>query len=199
MWAPDYPMGIPERLVDPYRRLTPEPDAVEQGHDTQAPVAPNVADDPAFRDWWDRSGNPGTTPAMARVKGALYETDVRGFLPQIRVRTAVTQRADHPAVGVGPGRHLAEHIAGAKYVELPGPDIIYWVADTGPVLDEIEEFLTGIRGGSGAERVLAAVCSPTSSVPQTGPVSLEVDAGGTCSTATIKVSVPTSNASGVVR
>lgn len=67
------------------------------------------------------------------------------------------QRADHPAVGVGPGRHLAEHIAGAKYVELPGPDIIYWVADTGPVLDEIEEFLTGIRGGFGAERVLASV------------------------------------------
>ena len=81
MWAPDYPMGIPERLVDSYRRLTPGPDAVEQGQDTLALFAPNVADDPAFRAWWDRSGNPGTTLAMARVKGALYEADVRGFLP----------------------------------------------------------------------------------------------------------------------
>jgi hypothetical protein len=60
--------------------LTPESDAVEQGHDTLALFAPNVADDPAFRAWWDRSDNPGTTPAMARVQGALYETGVRGFL-----------------------------------------------------------------------------------------------------------------------
>jgi class 3 adenylate cyclase len=34
---------------------------------------------------------------------------------------------------------------------------MYWVGDTGPMLDEIEEFVTGVRGGSGTERVLATV------------------------------------------
>jgi class 3 adenylate cyclase len=156
MWAPDYPWGIPESQVDAYRRLTSEPDAVEQGFDTLALVAPSVANDPAFRAWWDRSGNLGETPAMARAQGALYDTDVRHFLPQIRVPTLIMQRADN-AFGVGHGLYLAEHIAGAKYVELSGADLPYWVGDTGPMLDEIEEFLTGVRGGSGTERVLATV------------------------------------------
>ena len=44
-----------------------------------------------------------------------------------------------------------------RYVELPGADSVYWVGDTGPMLDEIEEFVTGSRGGTGAERVLATV------------------------------------------
>jgi class 3 adenylate cyclase/pimeloyl-ACP methyl ester carboxylesterase len=157
MWAPDYPVGIPQRQADLNRRLTPEPDAVEQGHDLLARVAPSVAHDPAFRAWWDRSGNLGATPAMARAnQETFYETDVRHCLPLIRVPTLIIQRADVFA-GVGHGRHLAEHIPGAKYVELPGADVPYWVGDTGPMLDEIEEFITGVRGGSGTERVLATV------------------------------------------
>jgi class 3 adenylate cyclase len=67
------------------------------------------------------------------------------------------QRADLSGWGVGHGRYLAEHIADARYVELPGPDLVHWVGDSGPMLDEMEEFLTGVRGGSGAERVLATV------------------------------------------
>ena len=61
------------------------------------------------------------------------------------------------AIDVEHGRYLARHIPGSRYVELPGGDILYWVGDTGPMLDEIEEFLTGTRGGSGSERVLATV------------------------------------------
>ena len=52
---------------------------------------------------------------------------------------------------------MAGHIADTKHVELPGADLLYWVGDTGEMLDEIEEFLTGVRGGSGVERVLATV------------------------------------------
>ncbi len=157
MWAPDYPDGVSGSLVDSYLRFGAEPDAVEQGHDALAVAAPSVADDPAFRAWWDRSGNLGMTPAMARVGWAtLVETDVRYLLPEIRVPTLIIQRADI-AVGAERGRYLAEHIRGAKYVELPGADIVYWVGDTGPMLDEIEEFVTGVRGVSGVERILATV------------------------------------------
>lgn len=160
MWAPDYPDGIPQSLVDSVGifRLGAEPDAVEQGYDALAVFAPSVAADTAFRSWWDRSGNLGMTPAMARAgQGALYTTDVRHCLPDIRVPTLVMQRADNPVFAIGHARYLAEHIPGAKLIELPGPDLLYWVGDTGPMLDEIEEFLTGVRGGSGVERVLATV------------------------------------------
>jgi class 3 adenylate cyclase len=60
-------------------------------------------------------------------------------------------------IPVGHGRYLAEHIAGSRYVELPGADSLYWVGDAAPMLDEIEEFITGVRGGSDAERVLTTI------------------------------------------
>jgi len=155
--APDYPMGFSESQVDITKRLTPDPEAVEQGHDILAVVAPSVADAPAFRAWWDRAGNLGATPAMAQVMlRQFYEIDVRHQLPLLRVPTLIIQRAD-VLFGFGQGRYLADHIPGAKYVELPGADNVYWVGDTGPMLDEIEEFVTGVRGGSGAERILATV------------------------------------------
>ena len=159
MWAPDYPDGVPQsQLVDLSVRVGADPDAVERGFDFLALAAPSVADDPAFRAWWDRAGNLAATPAVARaIWEALLAADVRYLLPSIRLPTLIINRADSPIVGAAHGRYLAEHIVGARYVELPGADQIHWVGDTGPMLDEIEEFLTGIRGGSGAERVLATV------------------------------------------
>lgn len=62
LWAPDYPMGVPHSVVDLTLRLTPSPDAIEEGYDNLAMLAPSVAHDPAFRSWWDRAGNLGTTP-----------------------------------------------------------------------------------------------------------------------------------------
>ncbi len=157
-WAPDYPDGMPESMIELGMRLGADPDAVEQGYDNLALIAPSVADDPAFRAWFDRSGNLGATPAMARaMQRILYRTDVRQYLPSIRMPTLIIQRADNPYFGRGHGRYLADHIAGAKYVELPGGDLLYWVGDTTAMLDEIEEFVTGVRGGSGADRVLATV------------------------------------------
>jgi class 3 adenylate cyclase len=54
-------------------------------------------------------------------------------------------------------RYLAEHIAGAKYVELPGEDHFPWVGDVEALLGEVEEFLTGVRRGPDIDRVLATV------------------------------------------
>ena len=60
-------------------------------------------------------------------------------------------------VNVGHGRYLVDHIAGARYVELDGADTLYWIGDTTPILDEVEEFITGVRTGSEAERVLTTI------------------------------------------
>jgi class 3 adenylate cyclase len=159
LWAPDYPDGLPEGRIDELLRGV-EPDASEQGVDFLAHVAPSVANDAAFRAWNDRVGNLGASPAMARaLHVARMAADVRHLLPRIRVPTLIIHRADitYPPAGVGHGRYLAEHIPEATYVELPGADTLYWVGDTTKMLDEIEEFLTGVRGGSGAERILATV------------------------------------------
>jgi class 3 adenylate cyclase len=54
------------------------------------------------------------------------------------------------------GRYLADHISGARYIELPGADTLYWVGDVAPMLDEIEEFVTGVRHYD-TERVLTTI------------------------------------------
>jgi class 3 adenylate cyclase len=48
-------------------------------------------------------------------------------------------------------------IEGARFVELPGADHIFWAGDFEPLLQEIEEFVTGRRGSSDPERRLTTV------------------------------------------
>jgi class 3 adenylate cyclase len=160
MSSPDYPYGVTPNLFASLVRPLVEPDAVEQGVDMLTMIAPSVAADPAFRAWFDRAGNLGATPAMAHAHWAeVFANDVRLLLAQIRVPTLVIHRENvsAPFLEVGHGRFLGEHIPSAKYVELPGSDALYWVGSTREVLDEIEEFVTGSRGGFGTERILATV------------------------------------------
>ena len=149
--APDYPTGTPQAAVE---LLWPvlDPDAVEQGFDALGMIAPSARSDPDFRAWFDRAGNLGAAPAMAQAHWVtVFTTDVRHLLAEVRVPTLILHRTDitAPYLGVGHGRYLAAHIAGAKYVELDGTDALYWVGDTRQMLDEIEEFVTGVRGGAG--------------------------------------------------
>jgi DNA-binding SARP family transcriptional activator/class 3 adenylate cyclase len=156
--ADDYPFGIPQHVLDAFLQVNMEPDAVEQGFDYLALAAPSVAGDNAFRAWWNRAGNRGASPARARAIQAVYlQADVRPVLPLVRVPTLILHRRDNASWRAPHGRYLAEHIPGAKYVELPGADDLYWVGDTDRMLDEIEEFVTGVRPGPRADRVLATV------------------------------------------
>ncbi len=77
--------------------------------------------------------------------------------PRISAPTLVLHRLGAIFIPVGQGRYLAEHIAGSRFVELPGADVLYWVGDAASMLDEIEEFVTGVRGGGEAERVLTTI------------------------------------------
>lgn len=158
LWAPDYPAGAKASVAIPFTTVAFEPDALERGVDVLSAMAPSVADDGPFRIWWDHAGNRAASPSMARMASqVLSEADVRDKLSSITAPTLVMHRAKSVFVSVRHGRYLGEHIAGARYVELAGADSLYWVGDTTPVLDEIEEFITGTRTGSETERVLTTI------------------------------------------
>jgi len=156
--GPDYPIGAELDAADRFTSIGMEPDAVEQGFDMLGIIAPSVAHDDAFRSWWDMAGNRAASPSMARAFiNKVRQGDVRDRLPRIAVPTLILHH-DNP--GFSPVEHahyLAEHIPGSRLIELPGEDALYWVGDTAPMLDEIEEFITGVRGASDAERLLTTI------------------------------------------
>ena len=85
------------------------------------------------------------------------QVDVRAVLPTIRVPTLVLHRRDDQFVDIRHSQYLAEHIPSARLVILPGEEAISFGSDTAPLLDEIEEFLTGTRSVAETERILATV------------------------------------------
>jgi class 3 adenylate cyclase len=54
-------------------------------------------------------------------------------------------------------QYLADHIAGARLVDLGHGDHVVFTADTDAILREIHEFVTGTPGGPVPEQVLATV------------------------------------------
>ena len=84
------------------------------------------------------------SPGMARATlEASFRIDVRPILPTITVPTLVLHARYDPGVPVQLGRYLADHIPGARMVELEGADHAPWFTDPDRSVSEIEEFLTG--------------------------------------------------------
>ncbi len=79
------------------------------------------------------------------------------MLPAIATPTLVVHREGNRYMRAGAGRYLAEHIPGAKYVELPGDDHFFFVGDTDALLDEVEQFLTGTRQAPEGDVVTATI------------------------------------------
>jgi len=132
-------------------------------HDPSEPFnlgrfAPTKVGDQEFRNRFARysrlSASPGAALALYRMD---IKVDVRNILSSVHVPTLVLHRAGDRMIYAQAGRYLADHIGGAKYVELPGADHLVWVGDRDAVVGEIEEFLTGIRHAPEGDRVLATV------------------------------------------
>jgi pimeloyl-ACP methyl ester carboxylesterase len=151
----DYPWGLPAELVP--RALEVVEEIWGSGGNLDY-LAPSVAKDERFRRWYGRYERLSCGPRFGRVMFAWeMEVDVRRVLPAIRVPTLVLHRSGDPRIRVGHGRYLAEHIAGAKFVELPGEDHLFYVGATEAMLGEVEEFLTGMRSVPESDRVLATI------------------------------------------
>jgi pimeloyl-ACP methyl ester carboxylesterase len=120
--------------------------------------APSAAGDPQMDEVWGRFQRAGASPAMARaVMAALFEIDVRDILPTIRVPTLILHRTGDLIAPVEGARLMAERIPDARLVEFEGDDHVPFTGDFEPVLDEMEEFLTGTRQARPLDRVLATV------------------------------------------
>jgi class 3 adenylate cyclase len=100
------------------------------------------------------TASPGT---LARMMPLVTELDVRAVLPAIRVPTLVLHHADDAIIPPVLGKYIADHIDGARYVELPGRNVYHFVEPWRDSFQEIAEFLTGSQAEVADDRVLATV------------------------------------------
>jgi class 3 adenylate cyclase len=154
--APDYPWAPP---VDA---------AVESGLELIVPVAyaggdieiwaPSLAEDQQAREWLGRYRRSSvSTDGLIALATMFMEIDVRHVLPTLRVPTLVVHRHGDRAVNRRAGEWMAKQIPGARYVELPGDDHLPWIGDYEAVIEEVREFLTGVRVAEEPDRVLSTV------------------------------------------
>jgi pimeloyl-ACP methyl ester carboxylesterase len=151
----DCPWGLSPDALDRYTAATRERWGTGAALEV---VAPTKAGDEAFRAWWARCERMGTgvDAVVASVRTFILR-DVRALLPTLRVPTLVVHRAGNRNIRVGAGRHLAEHIPNATYLELPGDDHLFFAGDADALLDAVEEFLTGGRQAPEGDVVTATI------------------------------------------
>lgn len=121
-------------------------------------VGPTVAGDVRFREWWARYQRLGSSPGtVIEFRRLLEDLDVRDVLAAIQIPTLIVHRAENWLVPVALGRYLSDHLPNAKYLEVPGIDYFPFIGEVDPILDAIEEFLTGSRQEAPHHRVLTTV------------------------------------------
>jgi len=155
VWSPDYPWApTPEARAQEYDLVEREwGNLMDLSH-----YIPSKMHDLEFArrlaTYCRRSASPSAAVALLRMNTQI---DVRDLLPTIRVPALIVHRTGDRDVSVEEGRWLAARIPGARFVELPGEDHLPWVGDQDAMLDEVEEFLTGVRPARDVDRVLATV------------------------------------------
>ena len=160
--ADDYPVGVPQEVVERSLARVDDPAAVATGSLDAGlgleNLAPSFVDDPEFVTGLNRLRNAASRPSLSRRSArAFVSSDVRPLLGAIRAPTLVLCRSKDQFAGPRHAQYLAEHITGAKLVELPGNDNYSFVGDSEAVLGEVEEFLTGARHSPELDRILATV------------------------------------------
>jgi class 3 adenylate cyclase/pimeloyl-ACP methyl ester carboxylesterase len=121
-------------------------------------INPDMPWNEEIRATWARHERLAASPGTAAlVLPLLSEVDVRALLPAVRVPTLVLHHTDDPIIVPAMGKYVADHIPGAKYVQLPGRNIYHYVEPWHPSFQEIAQFLTGHQAEVTDDRVLATV------------------------------------------
>lgn len=154
-WAPDYPWATPaDALIESSEAMAPH---LYEGAVLEV-MAPSFADNPLVRELYGRLQRYAASPAMLQQMFLMFlDIDVRAVLPTVDVPTLVLHRRGDRAVNYQASKWIATQIPGATYVELDGVDHLPFAGDTDALVDEVEEFLTGVRRATEIDRVLATV------------------------------------------
>ncbi len=143
-------------LSDEERREQLEDVVARWGDGSTVTLFAPDADD-VLRTWWGArerlAGSPG---AIRNLIASSWITDVTDVLPAVQPTTLVLYRRADPALAPEQAQFLAGRIPGASLVEVPGASTFPWL-DSGPLLDQVEEFLTGARPAQAGERVLTTI------------------------------------------
>ena len=151
--ADDYPIGVSPEAVDALVELI----ASAYGTlDFTRLLNPTSADDTERIHLLSRLIRSSATPRSAAAQfNYILRSDVRHALPLIQVPTLVLHVSESPFLPIAHGRYIADHIDGARFVELPGGDL--GLPTDRQLLDEVAEFLTGERPVVEADRILTTV------------------------------------------
>ena len=155
--AEDYGFGLSEGEIEGAVRIE-VPMLEDDVPQDIAIFAPSLAHRVGFREWWGRAARRGASPATAAAFNVVtFTADMRWCLPDISCPTLIFARLESYANLTAHGRYLADHIAGARVVTIPGHDLIAWAGEFDSIVDDMEEFVTGSRGEHAATRLLATV------------------------------------------
>jgi class 3 adenylate cyclase/pimeloyl-ACP methyl ester carboxylesterase len=153
--ADDYPEGVPE---DEARQLNATMGDRWGSADHVRFQVPSRADDRRFAEWYAKKTRAIAGPAAAQAYfKAIFDADARAILPTIQVPTLVLHRTSYRFMPFAQGRYIADHIPGARLVELPGSDGPLFWEGAEQALDAIESFVTGVSPTPPTDRVLATV------------------------------------------
>jgi class 3 adenylate cyclase len=151
----DYPIGVPAAVAE---ALLAQFDQLWGTEAMAAMFAPSRAGDQRFCRWFARFQRAIASPRVVQAfLRANLEMDARPILPLIQAPTLVLHRRDYQFIPLANGRYLAEHLPGARLVELAGTEqSLFWETPQ-LALDHIERFLTGVRRVAPPTRMLATV------------------------------------------
>ena len=150
-----YPIGVATHAVE---AMVAQFDELWGSDAMAAMLVPSRAGDARFLRWFAKWQRASVSPKVAQAfLRAMAEVDVRPVLPLVQAPTLILHRRGFGLVPIEHGRYLAEHIAGARLVELPGSDVDLSWETPELALDAIQEFLTGLRRTVEPSRVLATV------------------------------------------
>jgi pimeloyl-ACP methyl ester carboxylesterase len=117
--ADDYPIGVTTEAAE---ALVAQVDQLWGTEALAATLVPSRAGDERFRRWFAKVLRAGVSPRAAQAfLRAMLMADVRSILPLVQTPTLILHRREFALLPIEHGRYLAEHIPGAKLVELPGP------------------------------------------------------------------------------
>jgi class 3 adenylate cyclase/pimeloyl-ACP methyl ester carboxylesterase len=127
--------------------------------ESQHVINPDMPWNQEIRAAWARLERLASSPNTAALMHPIAaELNVQAVLPTIRVPTLVLQHTDDQFIPPAHGKYVADHIPGAKYVELPGRNMYHFVEPGWRAsFQEVAEFLTGQQPDVADDRVLATV------------------------------------------